>query len=260
MALAEEYARQWAWRPWRELFEGLPPLRGSTVLDLGCAVGDQAAELASLGARVVGFDGNPALLQVARAERIPGASFHQADLRALPVARGAADGLWCSFVPAYFCDLVEVLRGWRERLRPGGWIALTEVDDLFGHEPLGERTRRLLAGYADASLQAGRYDFRMGRRLAEALERAGCTVVRTVDVADRELAFDGPAPQDVLAAWRSRLERMGLLRTFCGLEFEALREDFLACLARADHRATARVVHCLALRPGGASVEPGGRP
>ena len=44
-SLAEEYARQRAWRPWAGIFEALPPLAGRTVLDLGCGPGDVAAEL-----------------------------------------------------------------------------------------------------------------------------------------------------------------------------------------------------------------------
>ena len=36
MSLAEEYRRQAAWRDWPRIFEALPPLRGLTVLDLGC--------------------------------------------------------------------------------------------------------------------------------------------------------------------------------------------------------------------------------
>ncbi|NOT31544.1 MAG: hypothetical protein HOP15_13940 [Planctomycetes bacterium] len=59
---------------------------------------------------------------------------------------------------------------------------------------------------------------------------------------------DGPAPPEVLAAWRNRLERMPLLRSACGAGFERLRDDFLGCLARPEHRASARVVFCLARR------------
>jgi hypothetical protein len=39
---------------------------------------------------------------------------------------------------------------------------------------------------------------------------------------------------------------MHLLQQFCGDEFDAVRGDFLDCLARADHRSLARVRFCLA--------------
>jgi ubiquinone/menaquinone biosynthesis C-methylase UbiE len=45
MSLSTEYHRQREWRAWPKIFDALPLPRGQTVLDLGCGVGDQAAEL-----------------------------------------------------------------------------------------------------------------------------------------------------------------------------------------------------------------------
>src|SRR6185503_9688914 len=119
MSLAEEYRRQAAWRDWPRIFEALPSLRGQTVLDLGCNVGDQTAELAARGARVVGVDLNEELLREARAARLANVEFRLGDLRSLPDLGVTADGIWCSFATAYFPDLPRVLASWRERLRPG---------------------------------------------------------------------------------------------------------------------------------------------
>ena len=141
MSLAEEYARQFAWRAWPEILGALPPLRGSTILDLGCGAGDLAAELAGRGARVVGFDLDDGLLEAARSRGLRDAEFRRGDLRTLRAAGPAADGIWSSFAAAYFPDLAPVLEGWGRLLRPGGRIALTEVDDLFGHEPLDARAK-----------------------------------------------------------------------------------------------------------------------
>lgn len=246
MSLADEYRGQLAWRDWGSVFAALPPLAGATVLDLGCGVGDQAAELVRRGASVIGVDGNEELLAVARTRTLARAEFRRADLRQLDGLGVVADGLWSSFAAAYFVELAPVLAGWARLLRPGGWIALTEVDDLFGHEPLPPRTRARLAAYADEARAAQRYDFRMGRRLAGELERAGFTVVRTLTLADQELARDGAALPQVLAAWRARLERMTLLRQRCGSDFDVLRTDFLGCLASPAHRASARVCCCIA--------------
>jgi trans-aconitate methyltransferase len=147
MTLADEYRRQFAWRSWPAILDALHPLEGRTVLDLGCAVGDQAAALAARGARVIGLDASDDLLLEARARGIPNAEFRKADLSALPDLGGPADGIWCSFAAAYFPDLAATLASWREHLRGGGWIALTEIDDLFGHAPLGAGTRSLLEKY-----------------------------------------------------------------------------------------------------------------
>ncbi len=86
----------------------------------------------------------------------------------------------------------------------------------------------------------------MGARLAAHLAAAGFTSPETHTLADREFACDGPVRPEVLTAWGRRLERMQLLKAACGAEFEAVRADFLACLAHPEHRSHARVVLCLA--------------
>lgn len=141
-----------------------------------------------------------------------------------------------------------MLASWATFLRPGGWVCLTEVDDLFGHGPLSGRPKFLLDTYAADSLKAGRYDFRMGSRLASHLERAGFSVSKVMTVGDLELSFRGPAQRDVVEAWRTRFERMTLLQDFCGSEFEAVRNEFLDCLVRTDHWADARVYSCFAVK------------
>jgi len=248
MSLVDEYRRQLAWRRWSEILDALPPLEGRTVLDLGCGVGDLAAELAARGARVVGIDGNEELLAHARSRRIRGTEFRTGDLRALHELDAPVDGIWSSFAAAYIPDLPPALAAWARSLKPDGFIALTEIDDLFGHEPMGERTKGLLERYVDDALAAGRYDFRMGRKLGCHLESCGFAVLKTMTVPDSELSFDGPAAADVLDAWALRFERMGLLRDACGSEFEAVRTEFLGCLARADHVSTAKVRCCIARR------------
>jgi SAM-dependent methyltransferase len=230
------------------VFEALPPLQGKTVLDLGCGVGDLAAEMVGRGARVIGVDLNEELLAAARGRGLAGAEFRKADLREPLDLEVGIDGLWGGFVAAYFPDLPAALSRWAAHLRPGGWVALTEIDDFFGHKPLAERTRELFDGYAREALAAGRYDFHMGRKLRGHLERAGFTVTKELTLADRELSFDGPADPEVVEAWRVRLEGMTLLRDFCGPDFEALRDDLLGCLARADHRSRATVRFCLATK------------
>lgn len=249
MGLASDYRHQLAWRDWRTALDALPPLAGQIVLDLGCGVGDQAAALVARGARVIGFDLNEELLAEARSRALANAVFRRGDLAELPDLGIAVDGVWCSFAAAYFPDLAPVLAGWVRPLRPGGWIALTEIDDLFAHEPLGARTRALLRAYADEALAARRYDFRMGRKLAPHLLRSGCVVTKEVALADEEFAFAGPARPEVVEAWSARISRMKLLHDACGAEFEAVREDFLGCLRSPAHRAEAGVVFVVAERP-----------
>lgn len=248
MTVADEYRRQFAWRDWNTAFDALPSLAGRRVLDLGCGIGDQAAELVARGATVVGVDAFPEALEAARGRKLERATFLSHDLRALPDLGAPFDGIWSSFAVAYFPDLAPVLRGWARHLAPGGWIALTEIDDFFGHEPLSPAARACFAGYADDGRAAGRYDFHAGRTLDEALSTAGFTVERSLELADAELALDGAALPEVVEAWRARLEHMRMLQAHCGTAWEVVRDEFLACLARPDHHSTCRVCFRLARR------------
>src|SRR5262249_37525139 len=163
-------------RDWPAVFRALPSVEGRIILDLGCAIGDLAAEFVTRGAHVIGVDLNEELLCEARSRRLSGAEFRTHDLRALPDLGVEADAVWTSFVAAYFPDLPSSLVAWMRNLKAGGWIALTEIDDMFGHEPLGVRTKASLSAFVEDALATGRYDFRMGRKLGGFLERCGFAV------------------------------------------------------------------------------------
>jgi ubiquinone/menaquinone biosynthesis C-methylase UbiE len=246
MCLADEYQRQFQWRDWVSVLNKIPLTPGQLVLDLGCGPGDQAAELTKLGARVVGIDSNEDLLSVARQRGIPGAEFRLHDLAALPDLELTADGIWCSFACAYFPDLVATLTAWKRHLRDGGWIALTEVDDLFGHEPLSDGAKAHFDALARDALAAKRYDFHMGGKLAQHLKDAGFVVLTEFALTDQELAFEGAASDEVLEAWNARFDRLRTLRARLGDGFERLRDEFTRCLESAVHRSRAQVRCCVA--------------
>jgi len=85
---------------------------------------------------------------------------------------------------AYVPDLGPALTCWKQHLNLQGWVALIEIDDLFGHAPVAPGTSSLLAAYAQDALAANRYDFHMGRKLRSHLEQAGFTVVDSRIVVD----------------------------------------------------------------------------
>ncbi len=241
--------------------DALPSMEGATVLDLGCGAGDVAEELARRGARVVGVDSNTELLEVARAKRIPRATFQAADFRdrddldrVIEVATNggaSVDGVWSGFSAAYAPDLAPVLAAWRACLAPAGWLALVEVDDLFGHRPLGVETIALLDGYIEEAVAAGRYDFRMGRKLGRHARSAGLDIFAEFDLNDGEFSFAGPAREGVVRAWRRRFERLTSLQEFLGSKFDRVRAEFLDCLVNLDHQPVSRVCCCIAHNPKG---------
>ncbi|WP_167784606.1 class I SAM-dependent methyltransferase [Ramlibacter rhizophilus] len=247
MDLASQYEQQYRWRSWQQAYGPLPSLAGTRVLDLGCAIGEQSRDLAARGAQVVGIDGNEELLARARSRGVPGATFTRGDIRD-PQVQAPFDGIWASFVAAYFPDLPAVLSKWRELLRPGGWIALTEVSGMFDHQPLSSGACDFLKKYAHDSRQAGRYDFDMGGKLADHLVTCGFQVRKVDILPDRELSFSGPADPDVLVAWEARLDRMRLMRERAldaGLQIKA---ELLDCLSARGHTTECRVHFCLARR------------
>jgi SAM-dependent methyltransferase len=196
---------------------------------------------------VVGIDLNDELLRAAEARKLPNAEFRRADLSALDLDV-VADGIWSSFAAAYFPDLSPVLAVWGRHLRPEGWIALIEIDDLFGHAPQSAGARELFADYARDALASGRYDFHMGGKLARNLERAGFRVANELTLDDPEFSGTGPAPAEVVDAWRARFDRMSLLRDFAGERYASIRDEFLRCLADPRHHTSSRVQCVIAMK------------
>ena len=109
----------WRRRAVREL--RLPP--ASVVFDLACGTGDLCRELAGAGYRPVGFDFASGMLSAARVAD----PLVQADVLALPVADGAADGVTCGFALRNVSDLERLFAEMTRVLRPGGRVAILEV-------------------------------------------------------------------------------------------------------------------------------------
>lgn len=249
--LSAQYERQERWRHWDEALTQIPIRAGQRILDLGCGVGQIAARFHRLGAQVIGVDANEELLAAART-RHPEVRFEKLDLAELtPSSFGKVDGVWASFVAAYFPNIESAVARWSDCVVPGGWLTLVEMDDLFGHEPLPASISGKIGEFYAEARAAGRYDFQCGRRLADAAERVGLTIVHQATLPDDELSFQGPAPSDVLEAWRLRLQRMGGLKAFFGPRFPEFERSFIHALAAPDHRSQTRVFIVVAQRPYG---------
>ena len=96
----------------------------SLVLDLACGTGDLSRLATKAGYRVIGADLSAGMLAANGA----GTPLLEADSSRLPFADGSFDGLVCGYALRNFTDLAEALAETARVLRPGGRLAVLEVD------------------------------------------------------------------------------------------------------------------------------------
>jgi demethylmenaquinone methyltransferase / 2-methoxy-6-polyprenyl-1,4-benzoquinol methylase len=97
----------------------------SLVLDVACGTGDLCRELQRTGYAAVGVDVSWGMLRLAR-----GCSpLVQADALHLPFRDGAVDGITCGFALRNVIDLDRLFGEFARMVRPGGRLALLEVDE-----------------------------------------------------------------------------------------------------------------------------------
>jgi len=100
----------------------LPP--DALVLDLACGTGDLTRLALRSGYRVIGADLSRGMLDANRT----GVPLVHADCSTLPFPDGAFDGLVCGYALRNFTDLAGALAETARVIRPGGRLALLEVD------------------------------------------------------------------------------------------------------------------------------------
>lgn len=248
-SLLDQYKKQWQWRDWNSLFSKLPDLKGKTILDLGCAHGDHSHELSKLGASVIGVDANPELLEYAKSRNIPNANFIQGDLTKLSsLIDSPVDGIWSSFVLAYFVDSKSIIKLWLESLNPTGWIALTEINDFLSHQPMSLADQKKITLFYQDALSRNVYDFSSGSKIEKTFKELDLEIIEQEILKDSELSGSGKSSKEVITAWSNRLERMGGLKNFFGDDFKRFKNDFLITLSDEDYFSECKSYFCLATK------------
>ena len=97
---------------------------GLEALDLCCGQGNVSAALVGRSCRVVGADFSPAMLALAR-QRVPDATFVEADAQQLPFGDGAFDLVVSNLGVCHVPDQPRALSEVRRVLRPKGRFAMT---------------------------------------------------------------------------------------------------------------------------------------
>jgi len=105
------------------------------VLDLACGTGDLTRLAHKAGYRVIGADLSAGML-AANGTAVP---LVESESSALPFPDGAFDGIVCGYALRNFTDLAASLADMARILRPGGRLAVLEVD--------APASRFLRAGY-----------------------------------------------------------------------------------------------------------------
>jgi len=114
-----------AWR--RATLASLELRSGARLIDLACGTGDLTVEAAAAGARAVGLDFSTGMLCEAR-HRDARCSWVRADALALPLRAGCGDAVVCGFALRNLTDVAAALDEAARVLKPGGRLALLEVD------------------------------------------------------------------------------------------------------------------------------------
>lgn len=182
-----------------ELIEAVQPGVGERVLDIACGTGvvaRLAAARVGRSAEVVGVDGHPGMLQVARAGDPDGRiDWRQGAAEELPVSDASVDVVACSLGMQFFADPARAVAQMSRVAAPGGRVGIA----LPGPTPA------LFAALQDALLPhlgpeaAGFVPVVFGLHdpdlLVELLSSAG---LERVQVVVKPLLLQLPAPADFL--------------------------------------------------------------
>ena len=199
---------------------------GGRVLDVGCGplgVLDLLSAAAGADGEAIGLDNEPRM--IAHAQR----SIAELGLTNVRLALGEADetGLAGDSIDLAHERLVLINHPEPERVvaemarvvRPGGWVALQEVDALsWACEPRHPAFDQLLATFVDAFTAAGLDPF-VGRRLPALLRAAGLS----------DIEFDAQAH-----VWHSGHPYQALLLHFMGVLRERIIQSAILSEARLD--------------------------
>jgi demethylmenaquinone methyltransferase/2-methoxy-6-polyprenyl-1,4-benzoquinol methylase len=110
------------WR--RATIDALALAEGARVLDLACGTGDLSRAAMRRAYTVVGSDLSAGML----AANHVGVPLVEAEGSSLPFTDGSFDGLVCGYALRNFTDLAATLAESARVLRPGGRLAVLEVD------------------------------------------------------------------------------------------------------------------------------------
>jgi trans-aconitate 2-methyltransferase len=186
--------------PCTEEFLGRLPLREpSVVLDLGCGPGETTRLLFERfpRAQTIGIDSSPELVDAAAAGQPRAISFVVGDVTRAPLSGSPADLIYARLLLAHLRKPTEVVSSWRQQLRPGGVLALEEVERILTEDQLFQDYLHL----ATSALRARGTELFIGPTLQQMTPPAGTEMISAV----RTLR---PSSQDAATMFALNLETL----------------------------------------------------
>jgi 2-polyprenyl-6-hydroxyphenyl methylase / 3-demethylubiquinone-9 3-methyltransferase len=116
-----------------EWIQGMAPLAGQRVLDVGCGGGILADSMARKGAQVVGIDLSTKALKVAMLHALeagtPAVEYREVSAEALAAEQpGSFDVVTCMEMLEHVPDPGSVVRACSELVKPGGWVFFSTIN------------------------------------------------------------------------------------------------------------------------------------
>jgi SAM-dependent methyltransferase len=218
-------------------------LPGEVVIDLACGTGNAALIAASRGARVVGVDAAPRLLEVARQRALASGveiDFREGDLLDVPVADVAADVVVSVFGVIFATDPSGALREVRRIVRSGGralvsaWVPAGPIDAMLG------AMARILSRVTQ-SPPPQRFPWSDGTAVRQLAGEAGLTLESTTRA---ELAIRDSSPEAYVVGGEGHPMALFVRPVLeqAGAEIEA-RDAMTAVLREANEDPDAFLVH-----------------
>ena len=234
------YGRRDILRRRRIVREAILAQPGERILDIGCGPGFYVSEfLEQVGAdgHVTGLDASEQMLAAAeeRCREYDNAQFKRADAKSLPVEDASFDAALCVQVLEYVPDVDAALAEMHRVLRPGGRVALWDVDwtTVSWHSSAPSRMPRVLDAWDDHLAHPA-----LPRTLSARLRAAGFADVRVeghtfatneltpeayggslMPLMEQYVTAEGVIPEDEAAAWSAEQR-----------ELDAGGEFFFACI------------------------------
>jgi ubiquinone/menaquinone biosynthesis C-methylase UbiE len=181
---------------------------GMQSIDVGCGIGLLTMLMHEISgrAKTVGVDGSLARIETARSRVPPAADridFVSADVHELPMGPDSFDFSWSRFVFEYLRDPSLVLREMIRVTRPGGIVAVADLDaQLTNFYPQSASTRDGMQQACRLLAQDG-FDPWIGRKLFAMFKSNGMRQVKATAVPYQ--TYCGGLPSEAQDNWRLKL-------------------------------------------------------